>query len=181
MGACRNSIVCVFVLFLAGFLFKSSFFSKSKLCTWPLFSHFVTNLDWLAGQLILYIPPWGHSCGRRLYGSSILQSQLCLKNIKSFLYKKKLVNNCIIPSTHAERKKLPFVLINTLLLHIPLLALTDGQTEWLTEERIHLLHEGWRNFFSRWTVVLVFWFLAGNKFWCYLLTYLEYNTVVALC
>ncbi len=28
------------------------------------------------------------------------------------------------------------VLINTLLLYIPLFALTDGQTEWLTEERI---------------------------------------------
>ncbi len=29
-------------------------------------------------------------------------------------------------------------------------------------------------------VVSGFWFLAGNRFWCYLLTYLEYNTVVAL-
>ncbi len=28
-------------------------------------------------------------------------------------------------------------------------------------------------------VVSVFWFLVGNRFWCYLLTYLEYNTVVA--
>ncbi len=27
----------------------------------------------------------------------------------------------------------------------------------------------------------VFWFLVGNRFWCYLLTYLEYNRVVALC
>jgi hypothetical protein len=27
----------------------------------------------------------------------------------------------------------------------------------------------------------VIFFLAGNRFWCYLLTYLEYNTVVALC
>ncbi len=27
----------------------------------------------------------------------------------------------------------------------------------------------------------VFWFLAGNRFWFYILTYLEYNTVVALC
>ncbi len=26
-----------------------------------------------------------------------------------------------------------------------------------------------------------FLFPVGNRFWCYLLTYLEYNTVVALC
>jgi hypothetical protein len=30
-------------------------------------------------------------------------------------------------------------------------------------------------------VVSVFWFLVGYRFWCYLLTYLEYNSVVALC
>ncbi len=33
-------------------MFQSSFFSESRLCTPPLFSHFVTNLDWLAGQPI---------------------------------------------------------------------------------------------------------------------------------
>jgi hypothetical protein len=38
---------CVFILFLARFLFQSSFFSKSRLWTWPLFSHFVTNLDYV--------------------------------------------------------------------------------------------------------------------------------------
>ncbi len=48
------------------------FFSKSRLCTQPLFSHFVTNLDRLAGQPILWIPPWGQSCGRQLYGSTTL-------------------------------------------------------------------------------------------------------------
>ncbi len=42
----------VFFLFLARFVFQSFFFSKSRLCTWPLFSHFVTNLDRLAGQPI---------------------------------------------------------------------------------------------------------------------------------
>ncbi len=36
------------------------------------------------------------------------------------------------------KEKLSFVLINTHLLHIPLLASTDGQTEWLTEEQINL-------------------------------------------
>jgi hypothetical protein len=35
--------------------------------------------------------------------------------------------------------------------------------------------------FSSCAVVSVFWFLVGNRFWCYLLTYLEYNTVVVLC
>ncbi len=52
LGSCRNLIFHVFMLFLARFSFLSSFFSKSRLCTRPLFSHFVTNLDWLAGQPI---------------------------------------------------------------------------------------------------------------------------------
>ncbi len=37
MCACCNSICCIFfLLFLARFSFQSSFFSKSRLCTWPL-------------------------------------------------------------------------------------------------------------------------------------------------
>ncbi len=83
----KISIFHKFMLFLAGLSFKSSFFSKSRLCTLPLFSHFITNLDRLAGQPILWIPSWGHSCGRRLYGSTTLQSRLFLKNIKNFLCK----------------------------------------------------------------------------------------------
>ncbi len=55
------------------------------------------------------------------------------------------------------KEKLPFVLINTLLLHIPLLALSDRQTELQTEEQIHSLHVGWRNFISSCAVVSVFW------------------------
>ncbi len=39
-----------------------------------------------------------------LYGSTTLQSRSFLKNIKNFLCKQKLVNNCRISSTHAERK-----------------------------------------------------------------------------
>ncbi len=39
-----------------------------------------------------------------LYGFTTLQSRLFLKNIENFLCKKKLVNNCSIPSTHVERK-----------------------------------------------------------------------------
>jgi hypothetical protein len=59
---------------------------------------------------------------------------------------------------HVERK-LPFVLINTLLLHIPLLDLTNRQTELQAEKQIHLLHVGWRNFFP---VVLLCQYLG---FW----------------
>jgi hypothetical protein len=46
-----------------------------------------------------------------------------------------------------QKEKSPFVLIKTLLLHIPLLARTDGRTELQTEEQIDLLHVGWRSFF----------------------------------
>ncbi len=63
-----------------------------------------------------------------------LQSRSFLKNIENFLCKQKLVNNRSIPSTHAE-KKLPFVLINTLLLDIPLLAFTDRQTDKQTDRQ----------------------------------------------
>jgi hypothetical protein len=56
------------------------------------------------------------------------------------------------------KEKLPFVLINTLLLHIPLLALTHGQMELRMEEQIHSLCVGWRTFFSSCAVVLVFGF-----------------------
>jgi hypothetical protein len=83
----KNSSFCVFVLFLAGFLLESFFFSESRLYTWPLFSHFVINLDRLAGQPILWIPPWGQSCGRWLYGSTTLQSRSFLKNIQFFFCK----------------------------------------------------------------------------------------------
>jgi hypothetical protein len=82
------------------------------------------------------------------------------------------------------KEKLLIFLINTLLLHIPLLALTDGQnyreTDRITEEWIHLLRVGWRKFFP---IVLLcqFLVLVGNRFWLYILRYLEYITVVALC
>jgi hypothetical protein len=44
-----------------------------------------------------------------------------------------------------------------------------------------LAARGLEDFFSSCAVVSVFLFLVGNRFWCYLLTYLEYNTFVALC
>ena len=62
-----------------------------------------------------------------------------------------------------QKEKLPFVLIITLLLHIPLLALTDG----------------WRNKYTRcvWAggtyfpgvLLSQFLVLVGNRFWFYLL------------
>ena len=51
----------------------------------------------------------------------------------------------------------------TLLLYIPLLALTDRQTE--RDSNIHLLCVGWRNLFSFPVVLLCqFFVLAGNRF-----------------
>jgi hypothetical protein len=44
-----------------------------------------------------------------------------------------------------------------------------------------LAARGLEELFSSCAVVSVFLFLAGNRFWCYLLRYLENNTVVALC
>ncbi len=51
---------------------------------------------------------------------------LCLVFLVLALCKWEIVNNRIIPSMHSVRKLLIF-LINTLLLYIPLLALTDRQ------------------------------------------------------
>ncbi len=79
-------------------------------------------------------------------------------------------------SFNAHRKeKLLFILINTLLLHIPLLALTDGQRNEYT-----CCSWAGGTFFP---VVLLcqFLVLVGNKCWFYILMDLEYNTVVMLC
>jgi hypothetical protein len=40
---------------------------------------------------------------------------------------------------------------------------------------------GLEELFPSCAVVSVFFVLAGNRFWCYILTYLEHYTVVALC
>ena len=44
-----------------------------------------------------------------------------------------------------------------------------------------LAARGLEELFSSCDVVSVFWFLVRNRFWRYILTYLEYITVVALC
>ncbi len=82
------------------------------------------------------------------------------------------MNNCSIPSTHAERQitirshKHPFPLYPSLSPYSP--------TDEITEEQIHLLRMGWRNFFP---VVLLCQFvvLVENRFWFYILMYLEYK------
>jgi hypothetical protein len=59
---------------------------------------------------------------------------------------------------------------------------TDRQADKSTDrQRNTLAARGLEELFFSCAVVSVFWFLAGNRFWCYLLMYLEYNTVVALC
>jgi hypothetical protein len=90
------------------------------------------------------------------------------------------VNNCSIPSMHAERKiavcshKHSFTPYPSLSPY----SATDGMTDRGTNT---LAACGLDKPFSSCAVVSVFWFLAGNRFCCYLLTYLEYHTVVALC
>ncbi len=90
------------------------------------------------------------------------------------------MNNCIIPSMHAERKitlhshKHSFTPYPSLSPYSQMDGITDGEMNTLA---VHGLEE----LFASCAVVSVFWFLAGNRFWCYLLRYLEYNTVVALC
>ncbi len=99
------------------------------------------------------------------------------------------MNNCIIPSMHAIRK-LPFFLIKTLLLYIPLLALTHGRNYretntlavrglveelffqlcclvsfWLWWEIGFGLHIYVLRVPYNCGVVLVFLVLVGNSFW----------------
>ncbi len=77
------------------------------------------------------------------------------------------MNNHSIPSTNAERKIT--VRSHTKLFNsISLSALTDRRTDRQTEEEIHLLRVGRRNFFSSCVVVSVFLVVTGNSFWCYL-------------
>ena len=71
-------------------------------------------------------------------------------------------------------------LINTLLLHIPLLALTHGQNDRQRNEYTRYAWAGGTFFQLCCCVSFLFWREIG--FWFYiLLMYLEYNTVVVLC
>ncbi len=88
------------------------------------------------------------------------------------------MNDRSIPSTHAERQITNLFVKHSFTLY-PSLS-PYSQTESWTEKQIHSLRVGWRNSFP---VVLLcqFLVLARNRFWFYILTYLEYNTVVVLC
>ena len=73
---------------------------------------------------------------------------------------------------HTLKEKLLIFLINTLLLYIPLLALTDGRNHRRRNKYTRFTWAGGTFF----TVVLLcqFLVLAGNRFWFYILMYLEY-------
>ncbi len=78
------------------------------------------------------------------------------------------------------KEKLPIFLINTLLLHIPLLALTDGRNYGETNA---LAARGLEELFFQLCCCVRFWFWweIGFGFIYYVLMYFEYNTVVVLC
>ncbi len=67
------------------------------------------------------------------------------------------------------KEKLPFVLINTLLLHIPLLVLTDRQTDRQRNEYTCCAWAG--GTFFQLCCCVNFLVLARNRCWCYLRTY----------
>ncbi len=108
-----------------------------------------------------------------LYGSTTIQSRLFLKNIKNFVWfpKQYLLGFFILEKQLANIPDRGFLFRrNTLLLF----SLSPySQTEWLTEEWIHLLCVGWRIFFSSCAVCCVsfwFWQEIGFGFTYYLCT-----------
>ncbi len=90
------------------------------------------------------------------------------------------MNNHSIPSMHTEKKitvhshKHSFTPYPSLSPY----SQTDGKTD--VETNTHAAR-GLEELYSSCAAVSVFWFPAGNRFWCYILTYSDYNTVVALC
>jgi hypothetical protein len=90
------------------------------------------------------------------------------------------VNNHSIPSTHTERKitvhshNHSFTPYPSLSSYSQMDRMTDGEMNTLAAR-------GLEELFFQLCCCVSFSFLAGNRFWFYLLTYLEYNTVVALC
>jgi hypothetical protein len=78
-------------------------------------------------------------------------------------------------------EKLPFLLVTTLSLHIPLLALKDRQTDRQMEKQIHSLRVGWSNFFPTCAVVSVFRFWQGIVFGVtYVLRVVQYSCGIVL-
>ncbi len=90
------------------------------------------------------------------YGSTTLQSQLFLKNIKKFLCKQKLVNNRSIPSMHTERK---ITICSHKHSFTPYPSLSPySQTDRMTDRETNTLAmRGLKEHFSNCAVVSVFW------------------------
>ena len=91
-----------------------------------------------------------------LYGSTIIQSRLFLKNIDNFVWfpKQNLLGFFILEKQLANILDRGFLFLrNTLSLY----SLSPySQTESQTESQIHSLRVGWRNLFSSCAVVSVF-------------------------
>jgi hypothetical protein len=102
---------------------------------------------------------WEDQLFLALYGSTIIHSQLFLKNIKNFVwFPKQYLLGFFILEKIFDRGFM--FLHNTLLLY----SLSPySQTELLTEEQIHSLCVGWRNLFSSCAVVLCQFLVLGGK------------------
>ncbi len=86
------------------------------------------------------------------------------------------MNNHTIPSMHAE-KKLPIFLINTLLLYIPLLALTHRrQNDCRRNEYTCCMWAGGFFFQLCCCFSFLFWWEIG--FWFYILTYISTYQII---
>ncbi len=90
------------------------------------------------------------------------------------------MNNRSIPSMHAERKitvcshKYSFTPYPSLSPYRQMDRMTDRGTNTLAAP-------GLEELFFQLCCCVCFLALAGNRFWCCILTYFEYNTVVVLC
>ncbi len=96
-----------------------------------------------------------------LYGSTTIQSQLFLKNIKNFVWFPKQYLLCffLLEKQLANIPDRGFLFLrNTLLLYS---LIPYSQTESQTETQIHLLRVGWGNLFSSCAVDSVF--CSGGK------------------
>jgi hypothetical protein len=77
------------------------------------------------------------------------------------------------------KEKLPFILINTLLLHIPLLALTDGQNDWQRNKHTLCAWAGGTFFQLCCCVIFLFWREIGFFLHTYVLR-VQYSCGVVL-
>ncbi len=90
------------------------------------------------------------------------------------------MNNYSFPSMHAERK---ITIHSHKHSFTPYPSLSPyRQTDRITDRGANTLAaRGLEELFLKVVLLCQFLVVAGNRFWCYLLTYLEYNTVVGLC